>query len=285
MQLKGNVNQAAQDRLRELRQRLAELEPYPWEPIEAWIASARPLITAHYAAHAEAFLSEAATPKWYYALRVASGGGRWGGPRVNNFDDASAREGRENRKRAAAAQAKILAFVDGLLDLPPLPALSPHTPHDSNRDQTVHHHYGGVTMSDPKFSITNTNSTIGAQAVGDHATATGSVTIGAQGAPTQAQHLENIKSAKKALVDDEEQLGPLLHEALGQFLRMAREIQVDQKSLAETQAKMKETLDDVWAQEAAKGLRSQVLPQGMKIVGELAKSPVMGVVVKALLGA
>ena len=148
----------------------------------------------------------------------------------------------------------------------------------------VHHHHGDTHMGN-KYTITNTNSTIGAQGVGDGITVTGSLTIGAPVVPTQAQHVENIKAAKKALVDDEDQLTPLLHEVLGQFLRMARDIQVEQKNLAQVQALMKNTLDEVLAQQAAKGLRPQALPEGLKVVGELAKSPVMGEVVKKLLGA
>ena len=46
-------------------------------------------------------------------------------------------------------------------------------------------------------------------------------------------------------------IGP--YEALGQFLRLAREFQVEQQTLREVQAKMKETMDDVWTQHAAAG--------------------------------
>jgi hypothetical protein len=66
---------------------------------------------------------------------------------------------------------------------------------------------------------------------------------------------------------------------------MARKIQVDQQSMAQVQAKMKETLDEVWAQQAAKGLRPQALPEGLKVIEVLAKSPITAEIAKKLLGA
>ena len=133
------------------------------------------------------------------------------------------------------------------------------------------------------YNVSVSGPTVGAFAVGDHAVATGHVTVGAPDAVTQEQHKAAIKEAQKALVDDEDQCGPLVHDALGQFLRVAREVQVEQQSIANVQAKMKETLDEVWAQQAAKGLRPLALPEGLKVIGELAKIPVMSEVVKALL--
>ncbi len=103
-----------------------------------------------------------------------------------------------------------------------------------------------------KYSVTNTNSTIGAQAVGDNAHAVGTVNTGEARVPSQAQLDQHLKDAKKALVDDEDRLDDLVREALTQFLTMARKIQVDQQDLAQLQAKMKETLDEVWAQQAVK---------------------------------
>ncbi|WP_437545665.1 hypothetical protein WME97_40120 [Sorangium sp. So ce367] len=135
-----------------------------------------------------------------------------------------------------------------------------------------------------KYTITNTNSTVGAQGVGDNITVTGSLTIGAPGGTvSQTQFDEHIKAAKKALVDDEDRLDDLVREALTQFLTLARKIQVEQQSLAEVQAKMKETLDEVWAQQASKGLRPQTLPEGLKVIETLAKSPITAEVAKKLL--
>lgn len=131
-----------------------------------------------------------------------------------------------------------------------------------------------------KFTVNVTNSTVGAQAIGDHSSATAQ--LGPATAPTQAAHVASVKAAQKALVDDEDALEPLLHEVLGQFLRVAREIQIGQTSLAELQRAMKDTLEDIWAQKAASEL--DPLPQGVKVLAELAKNPLMGEVVKRLTG-
>ncbi len=131
-----------------------------------------------------------------------------------------------------------------------------------------------------KFNVTVKNSTIGAQAIGDHASATAQ--LGAATVPSQAAHVASVKAAQKALIDDEDTLEPLLHEVLGQFLRVAREIQVGQDSLAELQRAMKNTLEDIWAQKTASEFGP--LPQGAKVLAELAKSPLMGAVVQKLTG-
>ncbi len=54
--------------------------------------------------------------------------------------------------------------------------------------------------------------------------------------------------------------------------------------MAEVQAKMKETLDDVWAQQAAKGMKPGLLPKSLEIAGAIATNPVMFEVAKKLLG-
>jgi hypothetical protein len=133
-----------------------------------------------------------------------------------------------------------------------------------------------------KFSINVNNSTIGAQAVGDHSSATGNVSLATDSVPSQADHVYTIKAAQKALVDDEEALGPVLHEVLGQFLRIAREMQIEQETLVKGQAKMLETLDELWAQKAASELGP--VPQGLKTLAELGKNPLMIEVVKSLVG-
>jgi hypothetical protein len=132
-----------------------------------------------------------------------------------------------------------------------------------------------------KFTLTVTGSTIGAQALGDGASATGHVSLG-RTMPSQEEHRANVKAAQKALVDDEEALGPLLHEVLGQFLRIAREIQVGQEGMSKIQLAMKDTLEEVWAQHTAAALSP--VPQSVKFLGELAKNPLMSEVVKRLAG-
>jgi hypothetical protein len=138
------------------------------------------------------------------------------------------------------------------------------------------HHYGDVIVSGSKYNSTITSSTVGAVAVGDHAVATGTVNIH-QGALTQAQHLEHIKAAKKALVDDEERLDAAVHEALARFLKLAGEVKVEPKAIDEVQDELEGILDRVWTERKA-------LPQGLEVAKALAKSPAMDGVTKKLLG-
>lgn len=138
------------------------------------------------------------------------------------------------------------------------------------------------------FTTNITGSTIGAVAQGDGAAATGHVVVGAAASPTQEQHKTAISKAQTALVHDQdalERIDERLYEALGQFLTLARKIQVEQQSLAEVQAQMKSTLDEVWAQQEAKGMKPTLLPKGLEVVKALAKSPITAEIAKKLLGA
>jgi len=160
------MNQAAQEKLRALRERLASLDPYPWSAVEAWIASSQPLIRAHYSDHVDDFNANTATPRWHYAVLVASEGDDWGGPPRNNFIEASTEEDRENRARASRAKQKILGFVDGLLDLPPRGA-----PPASSDTAVVN---GDLVFGD-KHVATISDSAVGGFASGDHPLTTGVV--------------------------------------------------------------------------------------------------------------
>lgn len=165
-------------------------------------------------------------------------------------------------------------------------AIGPRTDTVSPVSTNVYHH-GDVIMGD-KYKTTITGSTVGAFAQGDHAVATGHVTIGASGSLTQEQHKTAISAAQTALVHDQdalERIDDRLYEALGQFLTLARKIQVEQQSLAEVQAQMKATLDEVWAQQEAKGMKPKLLPKGLEVVEALAKSPITAEIAKKLLGA
>jgi predicted HicB family RNase H-like nuclease len=135
-----------------------------------------------------------------------------------------------------------------------------------------------------KYASHVTGSNVGAIAVGDQARAEGTVNVSTS--ITQAEHTAHIKAAQRALVNDQDALDRIdarLYEALGQFLRMAREIQVEQKSVAELQAKMKDTLDEVWAEQAARGLRPKVLSKTLEVAKALAENPLMAEVAKKLL--
>jgi hypothetical protein len=102
---------------------------------------------------------------------------------------------------------------------------------------------------------------------------------------TQTQHEERIKQAKKGLVEDEDKLDDLVHDALSQFLTLARKIQVEQQSLADTQAKMKAIFDEVWAAQVAKGMKPQPMPKTLEVIKALMENPAMGEVTKKLVGA
>ena len=158
---------------------------------------------------------------------------------------------------------------------------------DQPASTTVHHHHGDTHMGST-FTTNITGSTVGALAQGDHSVATGHVTVGAAGTLTQEQHKTAISAAQTALVHDQdalERIDDRLYEALGQFLTLARKIQVEQQSLVEVQAQMKATLDEVWAQQEAKGMKSKLLPKGLEVVEVLAKSPITAEIAKKLLGA
>lgn len=129
-------------------------------------------------------------------------------------------------------------------------------------------------------------STVGAIAVGTNAHANGTVSHN-DSALTQDGHRAALKEAQAALVHDQDaldQIDALLYDALGQFLRLAREIQVEQRTLGEVQAKMKETIDEVWALHAANGLKVQTLPKTLEFAETLMKNPAMAEVLKNLLG-
>ena len=152
----------------------------------------------------------------------------------------------------------------------------------------VYHHHHGDTHMGSTFTTNITGSTVGAFAQGHGAVATGHVTIGATESLTQEQHKTAISAAQTALVHDQdalEQIDDRLYEALGQFLTLARKIQVEQQSLVEVQRLMKATLDDVWAQQEAKGMKPKLLPKTLEVAESLLKSPAMAEVAKKLLGA
>lgn len=148
------------------------------------------------------------------------------------------------------------------------------------------HQHGDIVMGS-KHVVTVSRSTIGAFAVGDQAHATGSVQVAMGDTMTQSQHRAAIQDAQMALVKDQDRLGEihaLLFDALHQFLRLAREIHVEQQALKDLVAKMKATQDEVWAQYEAKGLQGVRLPETLNLIAEIVKHPAMTEVVKQLVG-
>jgi hypothetical protein len=146
----------------------------------------------------------------------------------------------------------------------------------------------GDTIMGSKIINHISGANIGAFGQGDGAVVTGNLSITTTNVLTQEKHKEAITKAQNALNADQdvlERIDERLYEALGQFLRLARQIQVEQASMAEIQAKMKATLDDVWAEHTAKGMKPSTLPQALGVIKELTAHPAMVEVVKRLIGA
>jgi hypothetical protein len=205
--------------------------------------------------------------------------GTYQGSIVTDFD--------ESMRRFSGAKFSIATIMDGTLDRQQvergLSALDLPASTVTYIGQMFLHEE--VHMGD-KITTNVSGSTVGAVAAGKGARAIGTVTTSS--APTQAEHRKSIGETQAAVVRDQEALDALdsrIFDALNQFLRLARDIQVEQKSLRETQVKMKETLDEVWAQEVAKGMKPQVLPKTLEVMGAIAANPIMVEVAKKLIGA
>lgn len=269
------MDSATRELLRRARQRLENIDPYDWDAVIAWTASVRPLLVAAVPEQVDGFDSVTATPRWTAGVLMASTD-RYG-RRQDNFAQVAAMEEKSNRKMAAAAQQRILATIDAILCLP-----------EGSRQQdpmVIIHNHGEAQVGD-KYTTNITGATMGAVAVGPGAAATGRIEVGAQFL-TQAAHRKAVAEAQAALVHDQdalEQLDARLFDALNQFLRLARSIEVEQKSLTELQAAMKQTLDDVWAEHVAKGMRPQLLPKALEVASAVASNPIMAEVVRRVIG-
>jgi len=117
------------------------------------------------------------------------------------------------------------------------------------------------------YQITNTHSHVGALAVGEGASATGSVTVSG-GVPTREEYENCLRAARKALVEDEDRLEGLsqgLSDALVQFLRLAREIQIDQRAILDGQSLIKASVDDLWAKQVAQQHKGVTLPAVLEV--------------------
>jgi hypothetical protein len=134
-----------------------------------------------------------------------------------------------------------------------------------------------------KFENDFSGANVGAMSQGQNSIA--SQTSGVQ-LPTQAQYRSSISHAQAALVADQDAIdaaGRGVFEALHQFLRIARDIQVEQRSLASLQSTMKATLDEVWAQQVAAGMKPQALPESLGVIRAIAASPLMAGVIDKLI--
>ena len=278
---RARMELAVRQALVDARERLERLDPYDWVAVEAWVASIRPLVVAALPRQVEGFDRVTKTPGWVAGPLFASTDRS--GRHRDNFAEAARTDEAANKKIASGAQQKILAFIGGLHALPALP---PEPGAESTGGRLVIHNYGEAQVGDKYTTKIEGGSNVGAMAVGTGAKAMGNVTVTSQ-VPTQEQHREAVAKAQGALVRDQdalEQIDDRLFEALNQFLSMARKIQVDQMSIKDAQAKMKETIDDVWAQQIAKGMKPKLLPKTLEVAGAILTNPIMGEVAKRLIG-
>ena len=104
--------------------------------------------------------------------------------------------------------------------------------------------------------------------------------------PTQEQLRKTIADTQGALVRDQDALDKLdtrMYEALNQFLRLARDIQVEQQTLGRIQAGMKNTLGEVWVEQAANGMKPELLPETLEVARAITANPIMVEVAKKLI--
>lgn len=163
-----------------------------------------------------------------------------------------------------------VAYIAGFLKVKH--ALQPKETNDTV-SQNVHH-YGDLITGGAKYTSTITGSNVGAVAQGNHTSANGTASS-QPGSLTQDQHRAALKETQKALLDDEERLDTSAQQALEKFLRVAREIRVEDRALGDVQAAMRSVLDEVWVQ--------QVLSDDLAVIAALKKHPAAGEVVKKLL--
>lgn len=106
------------EKLKDLRDGLNAITPYPWAPVDAWRARARPLFRDVLPKHLEDFEAVTAAPSWVMLPRWSRGNSRWSdeGP-SNNFAEAEASENRSNGRIATEKRDEIVAWLDGLIDL------------------------------------------------------------------------------------------------------------------------------------------------------------------------
>ncbi|WP_394828974.1 hypothetical protein [Pendulispora albinea] len=100
------------------------------------------------------------------------------------------------------------------------------------------------------------------------------------------QHRKAVTEAQAALVEDQDALDaidPYLFEALSQFLRRARGVRVEEKSLIHVQAEMMAIFEDVWGEWIAKGMKSGVLPKTLRTAKAVAGDPTLVAVAKSLI--
>jgi len=143
---------------------------------------------------------------------------------------------------------------------------------------------GGIVHN--RITNTVTNSTIGANAVGHDVSAKGSVKTAGASVPNQAAYLAELKEVQRALLEQEDlldQIDPRLYEALNQFLRTAKNIQVELQDLRGSQDKILEAFERAWTGQVPAEAKSGLASGGFQFVKELLKSPLTAEVARRLL--
>lgn len=139
-----DANQFA--RLRGLRDRFAGVAAYPWSNVETWIAAASPFFRTALPKYRKDFEEVTDAPSWIAHVRVVSGRSRWDDrPSYDNSAQIDAEEDRDNTALANEAKVKILAWLDGLLDLHDDVSPAPVPPDPLARVSEILHRIPAVT--------------------------------------------------------------------------------------------------------------------------------------------
>ena len=127
---------------------------------------------------------------------------------------------------------------------------------------------------------------VGAVGVGNNVSVTGSVVTGPRaGSEKQEEYVQRIEDAVQALVKARGELEQGSHDAIQESLRILRDARADQVLQGQAVVQVKETLDDMWAQLAAKGVRTQWPAKMLELLQAIAKVPGLAEVAKKLLNA
>lgn len=142
---------------------------------------------------------------------------------------------------------------------------------------------GARVVAPPHANVTYNTSvagSVGALAVGHGASAT-NVTLTW---PTQADHQQQMKDAQHALIEGQDELQATVVEALGQFLRVARQTQVENQRIADVQTRLQSEFEDILVRQFGIDVKPGLLRAGSPLANALLASPVVAEIIKAIVG-
>lgn len=126
--------------------------------MQPWIAAASPFFRTVLPQYRADFDKFTEAPPWIGHIRVSSGGSMWDDqPRHDNFAEADAAEARDNSAAADTGKARLLAWLDSLLDLHRAEEMDPATALQASkfaagrRVFVVHGHDDGARESVSRF--------------------------------------------------------------------------------------------------------------------------------------